>query len=773
MKPSLLRLLLSLSAATAPSVRDLAAAVPAAPPVPPAGEVITLSAFEVVEREDAGYTASNVVSATRIREAIKDTPLNISVLTEELLLDLKASTLMDALQFTSGVNFEDERNGSFQVRGYRVWIPRRNGSRTNHPYVQTANVDRVEFIRGPASVLYGEADPGGIINTLTKRPKPQSRTTLALTAGSWEFYRADLDWNQPLNRSKTVLARVNLSLRKSDSWVDFARDDAQLISGAVQWKPTRQTIVVFDYEWVVAKRRLPGLMPRFSDPAATSSYADETVRFWDRTVQRYVERRLGDSYPRGRFFSYRFVDVPRSFSFNGPASRADGDAQVGMLEISHQFSRDLQARLSFYVADRDDDDYRFGSATFRNENGFFAANNVNPAQAYVQNGRSIGIMGQTHNRGHSVQADVYWSRRFGGVENKLILSADQAINRQTTRSYNAGRLPVAERLPAPVNLVLRPGVPVVYNDPPWSPEKFTLASDSKGETRAFSVSDQVVLFDQRWRLLAGARYQRTGTTQVQSLWTPQYGTTFHLTPSLTLYGLYSESFTQQFQRRPEDNDWADPVLGKGREVGLKLELWERRVSGMVALFQTDRFNQFGTIPLDPPNPAQYNPNSQTVYRDEGSEGLEIDLMLVPSRNWQITAGYAYTDSEVTANPGERNTAAQDWPSVVGAPLANTPRHRFNTWGRYNVSSGALKGLYLGAGAIYAGRRVAQVDGRTLFFYLPSSTRVDLLAGYRHKAGRYDLDYSVRVENAFDEYCLRSQNAFGPPRNFKFTVRTSF
>ncbi len=737
------------------------------------GEVVTLSAFEVSSGTETGYTASNVVSASRIREAIRDTPLNISVLTEELLLDLKSNTLMDALQFTSGVNFEDERNGSFQVRGYRVWIPRRNGSRTNHPYVQTANVDRIEFIRGPASVLYGEADPGGIINTITKRPRPQPRTTVAVSAGSWDFLRADLDWNQPLNRTKTLLARVNVSHREGGTWVDFGRDDSLLLSGAVLWRPTPATTVVLDYEHVRAKRRLPGLMPRFSDPAATSPHPDARVRYWDRATSSYVERRLGDSYPAGRFFTYRFVDVPRSFNFNGPASRSDGDAQVGMLEVAHRFSAHLQGRLSYYSADRHDDDYRFGSAAFRNENGFFAANNINAAQAFVQNGRTIGIMGRTHNRGHSVQADLYWSRRFGAVDNKLILSADQSINRQTTFSYNAARLPVADRLAAPVNLVLRPGVPVVYNDPPWSPSKFTLGSDSKGETRAFSVSDQVSLLGNRWRLLAGARYQRTGTTDVQSLWTPQYGTTFHLTPSLTLYGLYSESFSQQFQRKPEDNDWADPVLGEGRELGLKFELWERRLSGMVALFQTKRFNQFATIPLDPPNPAQYNPNSQTVYRDEASEGAELDLLFVLSRTWQITAGYAYTESEVAANPGERNTSAQDWPSVVGTPLANTPRHRFNTWGRYNFGAGPLRGAYLGAGAIYSGRRSAQVDGRTLFFNLPSYTTVDLLAGYRHKVGRYELDYSVRVENAFDEYYIRSQNSFGPPRNFKFTVRASF
>lgn len=752
-------------------VRPAAAPNPA--PAREPGEVVTLSAFEVSSGVESGYTASNVVSASRIREAIRDTPLNISVLTEELLLDLKANTLMDALQFTSGVNFEDERNGSFQVRGYRVWIPRRNGSRTNHPYVQTANVDRIEFIRGPASVLYGEADPGGIINTITKRPRPQPRTTVALSAGSWDFFRADLDWNRPLNDKRTLLSRFNVSHREGGTWVDHGRDDSRLISGALLWRPTAATTLVLDYEHVRAQRRLPGLMPRFSDPVAGSPYADERVRYWDRASARYVERRLGDSYPAGRFFTYRFADVPRSFNFNGPASRSDGDAQVGMLELSHRFSNEVQARLSYYAADRHDDDYRFGSATFRNGDGFFAANNINPAQAWLQNGRTIGIMGRTHNRGHSVQADLYWSRRFGPVENKLILSADQAINRQTTWSYNAGRLPAADRLPAPVNLVLRPGQPVVFNDPPWSPEKFTLASDSKGETRAFSISDQVALLGNRWRLLAGARHQRTGTTDIQSLWTPQYGTTVHLTPALTLYGLYSESFSQQFQRKPEDNDWADPVLGEGRELGLKFELWERRLSGMVALFQTERFNQFGTIPLDPPNPAQYNPNSQTVYRDEASEGVELDLLFVPSRAWQITAGYAYTESEVTANPGEKNVSAQDWPSVVGAPLANTPRHRFNTWGRYNVGSGPLRGAYLGAGAIHSGRRSAQVDGRTLFFNLPSYTTVDVLAGYRHKVGRYDIDYSVRVENVFDEYYIRSQNAFGPPRNFKFTVRASF
>lgn len=743
------------------------------PPATGDDQIVVLSPFEVVSEEDFGYTASNVISGTRVNEAIRDLPLNISVLTEELLQDLKSDTLTSALEFTSGVNFEDERNMSFQVRGYRVWIPRRNGFRGAHPWFQTANVERVEFIRGPASVLYGDADPGGIINTITKRPKPKPRVNVAVTTGSWGYRRADFDWNQPLSDDGKVLSRFNLSYRDGDTFSDFGKDSAFLAAGSLLWKPFERTTVVLDYEYTEVDRRLPGQIPRFSDPPATSPYAERVVNYWDAATQSYVGRPLGTSYPTNRFFNYRFATDDRSFSFNGPAMVDSGDSYMATLEITHQFSRDLTARLAYQYGDRFQSEYRFGGAGLRNEDGYFQGNSINPNLAYTTNGRTIGIMGNTHIRGYGVQADVAWIKEFGGIENKFIVFAEQSQSLNTNDRYVANRLPAAERLPNPANIAVRPGEPVVYNDPPWSPEKFVRFSDSKSETRAVSFSNQVALFEKRWRLLAGARWQRTGYTETISRWTPQFGTTFRLTPDLTIYGLMSESFTEQFQRKPEDGSWVDPVAGEGAELGLKFDLMERKVSGMVALFQTKRINQWSTIPLDPPNPDQFNPSSQSVYRDEESKGVEVDLMVVPSRHWQITAGYAYTDSEVTANPGERNTGAVNWPSIVGTPLANTPKHRFNLWNRYNFAAGSLKGLYVGGGVIYSGNRVAQVDGRTPFLYLGSYARLDALVGYRFNWGERNVDLSVRVENLFDEFYLRSQNSFGAPRNFKATIRTNF
>jgi len=736
-------------------------------------EVVTLSAFEVLANDDDGYVSSNIISGSRIREAIKDTPLNISVITEEMMRDLKADTLNNVLEYTTGVNVEEERNMSFQVRGYRVWVPRRNGFRVGLPYGQTQNVERVEFVRGPASVLYGEADPGGIINTITKRPRPKERTSISATVGSWDYFRSDVDWNKPLSAKHGLYARLNLSYRYNKTWVNFEENESTLIAPSLLWKVSPQTAVYADFEYVNSHRNPPGLLPRYSDPAATSPFADEMVNFWNNTTKSYEARRLGTAYPTNRFFTYRLAVTDRSFNFNGPLSMSDGEANVGQIEITHQFTDNLQTRIGYNYAERNDKEYRFGSSTFRNENGFFAANNINASQAYLQNGRSIGIMSDGRIRGYSLQGDLVWDKKVGKIDNKLLIFAERSVSRDTSMRYNANALPVADRLPAPANLSLNPNTPLVYNDPPYSPEKFVLNNDSKGKTRAFAITDQVALFNKRLRLMAGARYQKTGVAVTQSRWTPQYGATFGLTESINLYGLISQAYTQQFQRRPEDNEFADPVLGEGKEIGLKFDALQGRVSGMIALYETLRLNQWGTIPLDTPIPTQSDPTRRSVYRDEKSKGIEADLVLSPTKNWQVIAGYAYTDSMVSSNPSEQDPVAVNWPSVIGLPLANTPEHRFNLWNRYNFTTGKLKGLYVGGGVVFTGERLAQVDGRTLFWTLPEYTKIDLLGGYRHRVGKLQVDYSFRLENVFDEYYVQSQNGFGAPRNFKFTVRTSF
>ncbi|MCX6932961.1 MAG: TonB-dependent receptor plug domain-containing protein [Verrucomicrobia bacterium] len=177
----------------------------------PAGEeVITLSEFQVSTTADKGYRAGNSVSATRINTPIKDLPFAISAFTQQFITDIGARDLFDVVQYAPGVTSAGREfnagNAVYAIRGFDQ-SPQRNGF-VGEGYVDTVSIERVEVVKGPSSVLYGQVAPGGTVNYITKRPGTKASTKVNVQAGTDSFWRTSVDVNQPLVGDK-VLFRFN------------------------------------------------------------------------------------------------------------------------------------------------------------------------------------------------------------------------------------------------------------------------------------------------------------------------------------------------------------------------------------------------------------------------------------------------------------------------------------------------------------------------------------------------------------------------------------
>ncbi|WP_414661415.1 TonB-dependent siderophore receptor [Horticoccus sp. 23ND18S-11] len=191
---------------------------------------VQLSPFQVSTDQDVGYAAANSLSGSRLNSELKNTPAAISVFTKEFLDDIGVLNTMDALQFAmnasreftdyTGLASAQQSDGNIQVRGFtgaslgRDFFTWRVSS-------DVFNTERLDFSRGPNSILFGVGGPGGIVNLTTKRAHVSGKSTdqVQVRVGSWDDYRATLDVNRAVGQRFAV--RANVLWQDRESWREF------------------------------------------------------------------------------------------------------------------------------------------------------------------------------------------------------------------------------------------------------------------------------------------------------------------------------------------------------------------------------------------------------------------------------------------------------------------------------------------------------------------------------------------------------------------------
>ncbi|MEH2072128.1 MAG: TonB-dependent receptor plug domain-containing protein [Nostoc sp.] len=205
----------------------------------------------VVTGEQDTYRVTDGSTATRTDTPLCDIPQSIQVVPRQVLEDQQVRNLSEALRNVPGVtqgpnsstcrNFEQPLIRGF-VAGSNI---QRNGLRDRSYVFQgfdTAAIERVEVLKGPASVLYGQGSLGGVINYITKQPLSNPFYAVEASAGSFNFYRGAIDLSGPLNPSKTVLYRLNLAGQTTESFVDFYDEQKYFVAPVVSWQLSDRTL---------------------------------------------------------------------------------------------------------------------------------------------------------------------------------------------------------------------------------------------------------------------------------------------------------------------------------------------------------------------------------------------------------------------------------------------------------------------------------------------------------------------------------------------------
>jgi outer membrane receptor protein involved in Fe transport len=324
--------------------------------------IYELSPFEVDTSSDRGYYAANTISGSRINIALQDMPMPIEVITSEFIEDTGSLDLRDSLRYSAGVLLSTQspsdgiegvpggvHNGAgatanltdttIKMRGFITESSLRKGYRRQHGS-DSINIDRIEVVRGPAALLYGIGNFGGIVNYLPKRPLTFQQNQVTALIGSDQQYRATFDSTGPL--SDELAYRVTGAWEDANHWTDVQNSKKIFISPVVVYKPTDKTKITLDFE--IGEDTTNGVGFQTMRARATG-LEDETG---DQVINQ--QGRL----QKGGFVVFDDIDN-RTFRLSGPDTYIKTDANNLLLEVEQEIFDGLNVMLGYNRAQADVD----------------------------------------------------------------------------------------------------------------------------------------------------------------------------------------------------------------------------------------------------------------------------------------------------------------------------------------------------------------------------------------------------------------------------------
>ncbi|GAB4238716.1 MAG: TonB-dependent siderophore receptor [Elainellaceae cyanobacterium] len=211
----------------------------------------------VTGEQDEGYNPSRAATATRTDTLLRDIPQSIQVIPQRVIEDQGVTGLQDAVRnnapgVTTSQNYAGTGQGEFIIRGFQQNSNFRNGFRAGRfGYIaDLADVERVEVLRGPASILFGQLQPGGIVNLVTEQPLSEPTYKIEFTGGQFSFYRPELDFSGPLTENGELLYRLNVAYQNAGSFRDEVNSERFFIAPVLQWNISENTTLTVDFSYL-------------------------------------------------------------------------------------------------------------------------------------------------------------------------------------------------------------------------------------------------------------------------------------------------------------------------------------------------------------------------------------------------------------------------------------------------------------------------------------------------------------------------------------------
>ena len=715
-----------------------------------------LPTVDVMGRREQSYKNSISFVGTKTATALKDVPQSINYVTKELILDQGAITVNDVVRNMSGVNPYSFYN-DFSIRGFRATGNRNSGNLVNGMRTQTslwrqsslANIERVEVIKGPASALFGNAAPGGVINRVTKKPLDVARQSVTLTAGSFGTTRAYTDLTGPLNDKKTLLYRLNLGYENTDGFRDLQGLTSYIVAPSFTYRASEKTQLNIDMTYVNHQGKLDRGVAVFGDGSLFSRPISAT-------------QSAANDYLRENSVNLSFA-------------------------LSHRLAQGLLFNSTYLFSSYDEDllEHSQDNAFVKKADG-----KDNPSLVLMR-----VTQRQRHFRNNNFNNYLTWDVTTGAMKHKLLVGYDH---------FNTQLAPGSSYIEAGGYLLRNGGTAKTFNvkkssdylldenkNPRTNVPAFDLNSSAGNryqdiskyiyESKDVKPSDQytngVYLQEQltwhKLQVLLGARMEWfTDVTQNkngseskthQHAFTPRVGLVYSVVPSTNVYATWIRGFEPQsvaVQSNPGSGGPFDPVESELWEIGAKGEYLNKRLSVTTALFSLRQKNTLYNAGVSG------QPDLMVPIGEELSRGVEFDVSGRILPYWSIMANYAFNVAEISKAPeGTKDLNLQ---------RPGTPRHSANLWTKFIVPTGMLRNLGIGVGLNGVSERKGQVGRRENVVAYPGYALLNLALYYKVQ----EVQIQVNLNNALNkQYYIsgydRLRSFPGAPRNINLTINYRF
>ncbi|MCG7550803.1 TonB-dependent siderophore receptor [Pseudoalteromonas sp. Of7M-16] len=688
--------------------------------------------LEVIEVSPKGLISYVSASASKSDVPITKTPVSVSVLTSKRISDLGAETLQDAIGYVAGVYNGpygvDTRGDWSKIRGVdpltyidglQMQFGHYNNTRTN-PYT----LERVEILKGPSSVLYGQGSTGGIINSVSKRPHSETQGEIWAQLGNYDRAQIAGDYNTAFGQDEQYQARFVGVYRNSDTQTDFVEDNTLVFAPSFAWDISQDTRLT--------------LLTNFQENESGSS-----TQFFP-----HEGTLLPAKY--GQIPSERFVSEPGW-------DRYDTEQMAVTAILEHSISDDTQVRWSTRYSD--------SSSEYRTIFSW--------PPKFEADKRSVNrIFSMSDGESKSFLSDIQVHQyiEFSDIEVNIVAGIDfQDAETRTSRLRGAVSSPLDLYNP-------------VYgqNDP--LPTAITAIAPEQTDTQVGGYV-QATFEYQGFILNTALRHddvEQTNWQKVddiatllkveksQSALTGRVGALYQFENGLSPYASYSESFQPLYGSKPQGGGY-EPKEGQQFEYGVKYQ-----PAGTEHLITASVFHI-----TDKNHIRQISPLEHVQDGEVSVDGFELEAQLEWD-NLDIYASYAYTTSEQDTTPlsadaimtqagllaQQTQDPAQKQAIIGGAvlaigtddvPLSATPEHLASVWATYRADN-LLEGLKFGAGIRYVGKtfdgsRSVSAGGFDYHKALTtdSFTLYDMMVGYQFS----DYELSLNIDNLTDKTVITS------------------
>ncbi|WP_311267864.1 TonB-dependent siderophore receptor [Sphingobium sp. WCS2017Hpa-17] len=689
------------------------------------------------EQNNAIARPDIVVTGIHLRESIEagksdvpliETPQAVSVVSAADIEARGVTRLSEALRTVAGVSRSTTYGfyDAYTIRGfdaaygsvYLDGLVNEAGVGFNQ---ELSAVEQIEVLKGPASMLFGQAPLGGLINLVSKRPREDAFLKVTASTGSWDLVEGTVDANAPLNSTGTLLGRINLTYRDADSFVRNAGVNRIFVAPSITWRAGADTSLT-----------LLGRYQRDHDNPISPVPAYGTV------------------LPG-------LVAIPENFAINNGGNQRvvnnRNRVQIGYI-FDHRFSDAVSFSQTLRYTRRKEYWNRWMFAA-----GFIDADGNYSDTPTDTIGRYFYGPYRATDKDFAVDSRLRGRFATGTISHEWLAGIDYRHNKGTY--YSAGDYDPTH-------------FPLSITHPDYDAVLDTSAvtgapGGSKAHQTGIYIQDHLK-FGDLVTLTLGGRYDWANAAgQKDDAFSPRIGATLKLITGVNAYASWSRSFLPQLYSQQVVGFDADgnpiggpvpPERGKNIELGVKFAPDGAPVSGSLAIYQLTRKNVTTADPI--------YLDFSVVTGEQRARGVEAELQWRPVNGVSLNLAYTYVDA----------TVKKDNFFTVGAPLSNVPKHNIGIFAQYEVQQGPLTGLGATLGISYNSKRNGDIystrpDGSVLL-WLPAYTLVDAGLSYR----RDGWGAQLTVANLFDKRYFPDTGGIdrvtpGNPRNWRLTLSREF